>query len=255
MISPVFTIFKRDLSRMLHSNVVAILIVLFLVMMGAMFFVDFFDNVQVLNLRKFFSQAPLLLSIFCPALTMGVLAEERRMQTLDLMQTMPVRTYQIVIAKFLACLTLLALVLVFTISYPISLSTLGPLDWGPVVGGYLALIMLGGVYLALGIWVSAVTRDQITSFLIAFFICFLLTFIHRLSMDSSGMTATLLQNISASQHFSNIARGVVDIRDIIYVITLQGFALTGTGLTIESQRYPQKVIVSNAKDDAAGGKQ
>lgn len=248
MISAIWTIYKRDLSRLLHSNVVAILIVLFLIMMGAMFFIDFFDDVQVLSLRKFFSQAPLLLSIFCPALTMGILAEERRMQTLDLLKTMPVESWQIVLAKFLACLTLLILVLIFTLSYPISLSTLGPLDWGPVIGGYLALTMLGGVYLSLGILVSSLTKDQITSFLIAFFLCFLLTFIHRISTDSSGITATVLQNISASQHFSNIARGVVDIRDIIYVITLQCFALTATGFMMESQRYPTKILQEMSKN-------
>ena len=248
MISAIWTIYKRDLSRLLHSNVVAILIVLFLIMMGAMFFIDFFDDVQVLNLRKFFSQAPLLLSIFCPALTMGILAEERRMQTLDLLKTMPVETWQIVLAKFLACLTLLILVLFFTLSYPISLSTLGPLDWGPVIGGYLALTMLGGVYLSLGILVSSLTKDQITSFLIAFFLCFLLTFIHRISTDASGITATILQNISASQHFSNIARGVVDIRDLIYVITLQCFALTATGFMMESQRYPTTILQKSSKN-------
>ena len=246
--SAIRTIYKRDLSRMLQSNIVAILIVLFLIMMGAMFFVDYFDNVQVLNLRKFFSQAPLLLSIFCPALTMGILAEERRMQTLDLLRTMPVHTWQIVVSKFLACLTLLAIVLAFTLSYPISLSTLGPLDWGPVIGGYLALMMLGGVYLSFGILVSSLTKDQITSFLIAFFLCFLLTFIHRLSTDSAGMTATILQNISANQHFSNIARGVVDMRDLIYAITLQCFALTATGFMMESQRYPTKILKDSSKN-------
>lgn len=249
MFSEIRTIYRRDLSRMLHSNVVATLIVLFLVMMGAMFFIDFFDNVQVLNMRKFFAQAPLLLSIFCPALTMSILAEERRMQTLDLLETMPVQTWQIVLAKFLVSLSLLALVLVFTISYPISLSFLGNLDFGPVIGGYIALIMLGGVYLSLGILASSLTRDQISSFLVAFFLCFLLTFIHRLSTEASGTTATILQNISINQHFSNIARGVVDIRDILYALAIQVFALTVTIFSLESRRYPDSILPFKSDED------
>ncbi|MBO5754320.1 MAG: ABC transporter permease subunit [Proteobacteria bacterium] len=235
-------IYTRDLSRMLHSNVICTIIVLFLLMMGAMFFIDFFDTVQALNLRQFFSQAPLLLSIFCPALTMGTLAAERSHQTLDLLQTMPVHTWQIILAKFGACITLLAIILLFTLSYPITLATLGPLDWGPVIGGYMALLLLGGGYIALGILASACSKDQISSMLIAFFMCFALTFVHQLSLDASGITATILQNISANVHFSNIARGVVDIRDILYAITLQFFALTATVLVIESRKYPNKII-------------
>ncbi len=233
-------IFRRDLARMIHSNVVGIIIVLFLTMMGALFFIDFFDNVQTLSMRKFFSQAPLLLSIFCPALTMGSFALEHNSETLDLLQTMPVNSWQIVAAKFLSCMALLMVVFFFTLSYPLSLSTLGALDWGPVIGGYIALILLGGGYIALGILASSCTRDQVTSILIAFFMCFALTFVHRLSVDASGMTATILQNLSANAHFSNIARGVVDIRDILYAFTLQFFALTATGLILEAKKYPVK---------------
>ena len=241
-----WTIYRRDLSRLIHANVVAILVVMFLVMMGALFFVDFFDSVQALNLRKFFSQSPLLLSIFCPALTMGMIAEERRLQTLDWLETLPVHTWQIVCAKFLACLTLLGVVLAFTISYPLSLSALGPLDWGPVWGGYLALWMLGGVYVSIGLLASALTRDQVSSFMVSFFICFLLTYVHRLSQDSAGWMATMLQNISVSQHFTNIARGVVDIRDVIYGLTVQGFCLAATSFGLEAGKYPQMASRKNA---------
>ena len=123
--SGVWTIFRRDLSRMIHSNVMGMLIVLFLVMMGALFFVDYFKDVRVLNLRPFFSQAPLLLSIFCPALTMGTIAGERRAQTLQWLETTPVGSFEIVAGKFLSCLALLSVVLCFTLSYPLTLSCLG----------------------------------------------------------------------------------------------------------------------------------
>lgn len=236
--SGVWTIFRRDLSRMIHSNVMGMLIVLFLVMMGALFFVDYFKDVRVLNLRPFFSQAPLLLSIFCPALTMGTIAGERRAQTLQWLETTPVGSFEIVAGKFLSCLALLSVVLCFTLSYPLTLSCLGVLDWGPVVGGYLALVMLGGMFISLGILASSLSRDQISSLLLAFFMCFVLTYLHRIALDSMGWWAEVLGTLSADVHFSNIARGVVDIRDILYAVTIQFFALSAAVLQLESGKYP-----------------
>ena len=236
--SGVWTIFRRDLSRMIHSNVMGMLIMLFLVMMGALFFVDYFKDVRVLNLRPFFSQAPLLLSIFCPALTMGTIAGERRAQTLQWLETTPVGSFEIVAGKFLSCLALLSVVLCFTLSYPLTLSCLGVLDWGPVVGGYLALVMLGGMFISLGILASSLSRDQISSLLLAFFMCFVLTYLHRIALDSTGWWAEVLGTLSADVHFSNIARGVVDIRDILYAVTIQFFALSAAVLQLESGKYP-----------------
>ena len=236
--SGVWTIFRRDLSRMIHSNVMGMLIVLFLVMMGALFFVDYFKDVRVLNLRPFFSQAPLLLSIFCPALTMGTIAGERRAQTLQWLETTPVGSFEIVAGKFLSCLALLSVVLCFTLSYPLTLSCLGVLDWGPVVGGYLALVMLGGMFISLGILASSLSRDQISSLLLAFFMCFVLTYLHRIALDSMGWWAEVLGTLSADVHFSNIARGVVDIRDILYAVTIQFLALSAAVLQRESGKYP-----------------
>ena len=226
---------------MIHSGIVVTIVILFLLFMGALFFTDFFQSVQTLSLRTFFSQAPLLLSIFCPAITMGCLSEERRAQTLDLLMTMPVHTAQIVIAKFLSCLALLFIVLLFTLSYPISLNTLGDLDWGPVFGGYIALIMLGGIYISIGILASALTRDQVSAFLLSFFLCFLLTYVHRISLETSGTLSSFLQSVSANVHFSNIARGVVDIRDIIYALSIQTFMLFATDISIEAKKYPKMV--------------
>ena len=223
---------------MIHPNVMGMLIVLFLVMMGALFFVDYFKDVRVLNLRPFFSQAPLLLSIFCPALTMGTIAGERRAQTLQWLETTPVGSFEIVAGKFLSCLALLSVVLCFTLSYPLTLSCLGVLDWGPVVGGYLALVMLGGMFISLGILASSLSRDQISSLLLAFFMCFVLTYLHRIALDSTGWWAEVLGTLSADVHFSNIARGVVDIRDILYAVTIQFFALSAAVLQLESGKYP-----------------
>ena len=200
---------------MVHSSVIALILVLFLFMLGGMFFRDYFDTVQALSLRPFFSQMPILLAFFCPALTMGRISGERADHTLDLLSTFPLHGWQIVASKFVACLMILAIVLAFTLSYPLTLSQLGTLDWGPVWGGYLSLFLLGGGYCAIGLLTSAWAKDQMIAVLAGFFLCVALTYIDTLASGSSGAMAVLLQNLSASYHFSNIARGVVDIRDLI----------------------------------------
>lgn len=235
---------KRELSRMIHSSVVTIIVVLFLVMLGGMFFRDFFDTVQPLSLRGFFSQAPILLAFFCPALTMGRIAGERADHTLDLLLTMPLHSWHIVMAKFVACLVVLAFVLLCTLAYPLTLSELGTLDWGPVWGGYIALFMLGGGYCAIGLLTSAWAKDQMIAVLTAFFLCVALTYIDLLADASSGNWALVLQSLSASHHFSNIARGVIDIRDIFYTLSLQCLALCGAVFTLEARRYPDPVVES-----------
>ena len=235
---------KRELSRMLHSSVVMIIVILFLVMLGGMFFRDYFDTVRSLSLRPFFSQAPTLLAFFCPALTMGRIAGERSDHTLDLLLTMPLHSAHIVLAKFVACLVVLVFVLLCTLSYPLTLSGLGELDWGPVIGGYVALFMLGGGYCAIGLLTSAWAEDQMIAVLTAFFLCVALTYVDMLVVSSSGTLAVLLQNLSASYHFSNIARGVMDIRDILYTLSLQCIAVCGAVFTLEARRYPDPVVKS-----------
>jgi len=232
----------REISRMIHASVMTIIIILFLVMMGGLFFMDFFDTIQPLSMRSFFAKAPLLLAFFCPALTMGRIAGERQDGTLALLQTMPLQTLHIVLAKFFACLFLLTITLACTLSYPATLSTLGPLDWGPVVGGYLALISLGGGYIAIGLFTSALAKDQVVAILTAFFLCLGLSYIHHLALNASGIHATFLQNLSASYHFANIAKGVLDAKSILYTLSLQFFALTATILVIEAKRYPKKTL-------------
>lgn len=236
------TLLKRELLRMTQSSVIAIVIILFLVMMGGIFFVDFFERIQALSLRSFFSQAPLLLAFFCPAIAMGSLAEERQAGTLEWLQSLPLSTIDIILAKFVSRVIILALVLLATISYPLTLASLGQLDWGPVWGGYLALLMLGSAYIAIGILASCIAKDQIIAVLAAFFFCFALSFVHRLAVDASGLLASVLQYLSANHHFANVARGVIDAKDLLYSLSIQIFALATSIFLLESKRYPVVVI-------------
>ncbi|MEL6177733.1 MAG: ABC transporter permease subunit [Myxococcota bacterium] len=228
---------QRELSNYFNSLTAYIVVILFLLITGGMFWIDFFQGFPELSLRKFFSDAPLFLAFFAPAITMGLVAEEKRSGTLELMMTMPVSDTQIVLGKFLAAVVLLVVTFLFTFPYALSLSTMGKLDWGPVIGGYAGLILLGSAYASVGIMVSAWTKDQIVSILLGFFICFLLFIIDRLMGNASGTVAVLFEQLSSSHHFQNIARGVIELKDVVYYLSVIVICLMTAQATLASRRW------------------
>src|SRR5690554_2761167 len=131
-VDKIWMVTRRELGTYFNSVVAYIVVILFLVITGALFWLNFFQEISVVSLRGFFSQAPLFLAFFAPAITMGLLASEKRSGTLELLMTMPVSDLQIVVGKFLAALGLLAVVFLMTLVYPLTLSMLGDLDWGAV---------------------------------------------------------------------------------------------------------------------------
>lgn len=230
-------ILKRELSTYFNSMVAYIVVVLFLIITGALFWLSYFQQVNILSLRSFFAQAPLFLAFFAPAITMGLFAEEKRSGTLELMMTLPVSDFEIVAGKFLAAVVLLATVFAVTLVYPYSLSMLGPLDWGAVWSGYLGLMLLGASYAAIGVMASSWTKDQVVSILVAFSLCFFLYLINQLVGHPVGTAARIVEYLSTSYHFDNIARGVVDSRDVVYYLSLIGVCLVVAQSSIASRRW------------------
>ena len=228
---------KRELGTYFNSPVAYIVVVLFLVITGSLFWLNFFQEVSVLSLRAFFDQAPLFLAFFAPAITMGLFATEKRSGTLELLMTMPISDFQIVFGKFLAALILLGVVFLMTLPYPYTLSLLGDLDWGAVAAGYIGLMLLGGSYCAIGLMASSWTRDQVVAILVAFSICFLLYLVDQLVGQPTGTAAQVVEYMSTSYHFQNIARGVLDTRDVIYYLSLIGVSLTIATLSIGARRW------------------
>ena len=146
--NPILSIAKRELRASFTSVTAYIVIALFLLIAGGLFWLEIFNAASTeLSMRTFFTRAPFFLAFFAPAISMGLLAEEQRSKTLELLMTLPVTDTQVVVGKFLAALTLLAIVLGATLPYPLSLATLGDLDWGPIIGGYVGLLFLGAAYL------------------------------------------------------------------------------------------------------------
>ncbi|OIP33254.1 MAG: hypothetical protein AUK47_19350 [Deltaproteobacteria bacterium CG2_30_63_29] len=233
----IWTLIKRELSAQFNSVVAYIVVILFLLITGGMFFLDFFEGIQELSLRRFFGDAPFFLAFFAPAMSMSVFSEEKRAGTLELLMTMPVSDLQIVIGKFIGVVLLLAVVLLFTLPYPITLYFLGDLDWGPVIGGYLGLLFLGAAYLSVGVMVSSWTKNQIVAILLAFFLCFVLFIIDRLLGVQSGNTATILETMSANYHFRSISRGVIDLRDLVYYVSVMVICLAAARTSLAARRW------------------
>lgn len=230
-------VMKRELGAYFNSVVAYIVVILFLVITGALFWLNFFQEINVLSLRTFFNQAPLFLAFFAPAITMGLFATEKRSGTLELLMTMPITDFQIVMGKFLASVVLLAVVFGMTLPYPATLAMLGNLDWGAVIAGYVGLLLLGASYCAIGIMASSWTRDQVVSILLAFSLCFFLFLIDQIVGRPSGVLASAVEYLSTNYHFQNIARGVLDTRDVFYYLSLMGVCLTVATTSIGSRRW------------------
>lgn len=230
-------ILKRESGTYFNSPVAYIVVILFLIITGSLFWLNFFQDISILSMRGFFGQAPLFLAFFAPAITMGLFAEEKRSGTLELLMTMPVSDFEIVMGKFLAAVGLLTVVFAMTLVYPFSLSRLGDIDWGAVWAGYAGLMLLGASYSAIGLMASSWTKDQVVAILVAFSICFFLYLIDQLVGQPTGTTAQVVEYLSTSYHFENMARGVIDSRDVVYYLSLIGVCLVVTQTSIAARRW------------------
>ncbi|MFH1829981.1 MAG: ABC transporter permease subunit [Pseudomonadota bacterium] len=217
----IFTIARREFKAYFLSPIAYVYLIVFLVAVSWFFFRAFFIIGQA-DMRVFFEMIPWIFLFFAPAITMGKWAEERKQGTLETLFTLPVRDAEIVIAKFLAGLALLATALVLTIPIALTVALLGNMDWGPVIGGYIGALLLGGAYLSIGLLISALTESQIIAFIGGLAGCFVMLVIGTsfIAGDASGSFAHFLQYMGLGTHFASIARGVIDSRDVIYYLSV-----------------------------------
>ncbi len=234
----VWAIGKREFGATFDSAIAYLAIAVFLVMAGAAFFWmgEFFENGET-TMRPFFEWTPLLLIFFLPAVSMRLVAEERRTGSFELLITMPVRDVEVVLGKLLGAVLFLVVALGLTLVYPVVLSFLGDLDWGPVIGGYVGLLLLGTAYLAIGLMTSTWTRNQIVAFILALLICGFLYWIERMAGAFSAGLREYVASLSFAAHFENVAKGVLDTRDILYYLSVAALAVTIGTFSLESRRW------------------
>lgn len=203
------------------------------------FWLDAFFARGIADVRPLFSRMPILLIFLVAALTMRQWSEEQRSGTLEILLTLPVRPVQLVLGKFLAVLALVALALALTLFLPLTVALLGPLDWGPVFGGYLAALLLAAAYTAIGLFISSRTDNQIVALIATALLGGLFYIVGTAGVtDFAGeKVGTVLRAIGAGSRFESIQRGVIDLRDLIYYLTLAGIFLTLNVLSLLSQRW------------------
>ena len=237
--SPVLTVAGKELRALFKSAIALLFLAAFLVVTLFVFFtVGKFFARNLADVRPMFEWLPLLLIALVSATTMRAWAEERRAGTLEVLLTLPIRTVDLVLGKFLAGMGLVTMALFLTLPIPLTVAALGPLDWGPVIGGYFAALLLASTYLAIGLCVSARTDNQVVALLVT---VVLGGVIYLVGTDGvadffSAGTAELLRSLGTGSRFESIERGVLDLRDIVYYGSLTTFFLVLNGVFLDAER-------------------
>jgi len=236
----IWAVTRKELSAYFGSPMALIFIGAFLlVTLFSFFWVEGFFARNLADVRPLFRWMPVLLLFLVAALTMRQWSEEQRAGTLEVLLTLPVRRLDLVLGKFLAVMILVALALALTLFLPLTVTLLGPLDWGPVIGGYLAALLLAAAYAAMGLFVSSRTDNQIVSLILAVLLggAFYV-------VGTSGFTgllgesvAEILRAVGTGSRFESIERGVVDLRDLIYYLSLSGIFVTLNVFSLDAKRW------------------
>lgn len=236
-------IMKRELGGYFTSPIAYVFLVIFLLLTGFFTFTvgNFFERSEA-SLVSFFTWHPWLYLFLVPAVGMRLWSEERRLGTLELLLTMPVTVWQAIIGKFLASWLFLALALVLTFPVVITVNWLGDPDNGVVMAGYVGSLLLAGAYLAISCMTSAMTRNQVISFILSVMICLFLILAgytpvtDLLTRFANPVVTQTIAAFSVMTHFEAFQRGVLDTRDVIFFASVIGFALFATGVIIRNQR-------------------
>ncbi len=231
---------RKELTLFFTSAVGYLFLGAFLVASLFIFFwVEAFFARNIADVRPLFEWFPILLIFFTATITMRMWSEERRSGTLEFVVTVPVSTWEFVLGKFLACWSLLAIALLLTLPLPITVAAIGDLDWGPVFTGYIASLLLGGAYIAIGLFVSARTDSQIVSLIVTSLLCgiFYLLGSGTITDLFGGWQQDLLSAIGSGARFESITRGVLDVRDLYFYLSILGSFLAMNVFALEKERW------------------
>lgn len=236
----IWRIARKELTLFFASPIAYLFLIAFsAITLFIFFWGESFFSRNIADVRPLFEWMPLLLIFLCSTLTMRMWSEERRTGTIEYLLTQPLPLWHFVVGKFAACLVLLSIALATTLALPITVGLLGDLDAGPVVSGYLATLLLGAVYLAIGLFVSAKTHNQIVSLICAAAICGVLYAIGTpfFTRFFDHSTAEFLRLLGSGARFEDITRGVIDFRDFYYYLSITAVFLTLGAYSLEKERW------------------
>lgn len=242
----IWTIAKRELSGYFTSPVAYVFIVIFLLLNGFFTFMlgGFFEMGEASLAYSFFRWHPWLYLFLVPAAGMRLWAEERRLGTMELLLTMPITAWQAIVGKFLASWLFLIIALALTFPVVITVSYLGNADGGAIVSGYFGSAFLAGAYLAVTCLTSAMTRNQVISFIVSVVICFLLimagwepvTRLLREVINAPEIVVSFISSFSVMPHFLEFQRGVIGLQHVVFFFAVIGFSLFCTGVILRNLR-------------------
>ena len=231
-------IFAREYKSYLSTPMAYVVTAIFLAVSGA-FFTTYLASTAYTDtsIRGFLQAAQYLTLLFAAVLTMRLIAEERKMGTWELLLTVPVRDVDIIMGKFFGSLAVLVSMFALTAYYPILLAVLGDPDLGPILTSYLGLLLLGSASIAVGIFASSLTSNQLVSAVVCGGILFALWFLGSLADFAPGPVGDLLSYVSLSSHFPDLMRGIVDTRAVVYYLSVTAIFLFMAIRSTETDRW------------------
>lgn len=241
-----FPILRKEINSFLNSLIAYIVIGVFLVATGL--YMWFLPGSNVLDygyadLQPLFSLAPWVFLFLIPAITMRSFAEEKKAGTIELLLTRPLTDLQIILGKYFACLLLVIFALLPTLIYYFSVYQLGEpegnIDSAGVAGSYIGLVFLAAVFSAIGIFASAISKDQIISFIVAVLLCFVVYtgFDIVASIDVWGPLSSIIAQLGIQYHYNTISKGLIDSRDVLYFVSVSAIMIIATKLVLESRKW------------------
>lgn len=251
-----FHIFKREMMAYFHSPIAYVVITIFIIISGYFFFniLSFYNfiafsvgmrasemgsqlNVVEMVLRPLYNNLAVVLLLMVPLLTMRLLSEEKRMGTIELLLTFPIRDGEMITGKFVACLAIYGVMLGTTFTFPVMLYFFGYVEWGPVFTAYLGLFLIGASFISIGILLSSFTENQIIAAVSTFGILLILWVIDASERFVGPNLAAVLKDLSIISHFENFSKGVIDTRDIIFYLNFSFLFIFLTLRSLDSKHW------------------
>ena len=233
----IYIIFKKEFYGYFTSPMAYIFLVVFSIVNGY-FFSNTFFLIGQSDLRSLFNIIPMVYLFFIPAITMSLIAKEKNVGTMEVLCTLPIKDYELIIGKFLSSISLILVGLVFTSIHLITLIKFGTnIDYGAIFTGYLGLFFVGALYASIGTFASSLFDNQVVSFIVAVFIVMIFFLFDKLLIFVPSFLAGFIQYLSVGFHASSISRGVIDSRNIIYFISVIAFFLFITIQILNSRKW------------------
>jgi len=231
----IMAIWRREMQAYFNSAIAYLFVTVFLLLAGWFFFSGFFLQGQA-EIRGLLELVPLMFILFVPALTMRLVSEERRSGTLELLVTYPVQDHEIILGKFLAALSLLAVTIAGTLAWTLTVSALGDLDQGMVLTGYLGMLLMGAAYTAVGLLASSLSANQIVGFILGIGMILVLFLLDKVLFFIPASLVGLFEYLAIDTHYHSMIRGVIDSRDLVYYGSLIALGLYLAGLSLGRRR-------------------